>query len=201
MDADEHIAALEQRVGHPLPTDLIELHRLSTNISLAGGRYAFLAPKAMQPIAELQVGDVGDDWAPRTWLAVVDLNDANYVGVDLISNADGSYNWLDCDHENVGRAAVIATSLEEFVREALSHRTGLYWLEPGHRPYRQLKYENPPSFWRQLHRDWYASLGDEVGPGRCASTDCARLRVTHSVMCRKHHYEMVHQRRSPFDDD
>jgi hypothetical protein len=104
-------------------------------------------------------------------------------------------------HENLGEAAVIATSLEELVRRALSCPDGLYWLEPAFRPYRRLKYENPPRFWRRSHGEWYATLGEERGPERCAADDCGRLRIAHSVMCRKHHYEMVHRRRSPFGDD
>ncbi len=155
----------------------------------------------MRPVAELQVGDTTEDWAPRTWLAVVDLSNGNYVGVDLVANADGSHDWLDCDHENLGKAAVIATSVNEFVREALAHPGGLYWLRPGHTPYRSLAYQNPPSSWRKLDQDWYSSLGDELGPARCAGERCTRLCIAHSVMCWRHHYEMVKRRPSPFGDD
>jgi hypothetical protein len=200
-DAEERIAALEARIGHPLPADLRELHLHCRDVSLLERRYKFLAPEAMRSIAELQTGDASDDWAPRTWLAVIDLWDGNYVGVDLIPSAEGSHSWLDCDHEDVGRAAVIATSLAEIIREALSHPSGLYWLEPEYRPYGKLRYENPPSFWRKLHGEWYAALGDEGGPERCMSAGCDRLHIAHSVMCRRHHYRMIYNRPSPFDDD
>jgi hypothetical protein len=191
---------MEGRLGRPLPPDLRELHRRCRDVSLLDQRYKFLAPEAMRPVGELQAGDATDDSAPRTWLAAIDLWDGNYVGVDVVANADGSHNWLDCDHENLGEADVIATSLSEFVREALACPDGLYWLEPGHRAYRRLKYENPPSFWRRLHGDWYAGLGDESGPEGCASAGCGRLRIAHSARCRRHHYEIVHRRPCPFND-
>jgi hypothetical protein len=120
--------------------------------------------------------------------------------VDLIANAEGTHNWLDCDHEDLGRASIIATSLEDLVREALSCPHGLFWLQADHKPYPRIEYENPPSYWRRLHGDWYATLGDETGPEPCTTPRCAHLRIAQSVKCRRHHYEMVHNRPSPFDD-
>jgi SMI1 / KNR4 family (SUKH-1) len=199
--ADEAVAALEQRVGRRLPADLAELHRRCCKISLQEDRYRFLEPAEMNPIGEVQTGDVTEDLAPRSWLAVIDLGDGNYVAVDLVPNVDGSYNWLDCFHETIGEAAVIATSLVEFVRQALAHPDGLYWLAQGHAPYRTLTYENPTSYWRKADGKYFAELGDECGPGRCANESCGRLRILHSVMCRKHHYEMVRGRPSPFGED
>jgi len=199
-DAAERIDVLERRVGHALPSDLRELHLRCRNVVLGDDRYVFLEPERMQSIGQLQAGDSTDDHCPRTWLAIVDLHDGNYVGVDLIANADGTHNWLDCDHEDLGRATVIATSLEELVREALSWPDGLFWLQADHKPYRRIEYENPPSYWRRLHGEWYATLGEERGPELCTATGCARLHIVQSVKCRRHHYEMVHHRPSPFDD-
>jgi SMI1 / KNR4 family (SUKH-1) len=199
-DADDAIAALEQRVGHRLPADLRELHRRCRDVSLFERRYEFLRPEAMGSIGQLQCGDDTDDCAPRTWLGVIDMHDGNYVAVDLVPNADGSNSWLDCDHEAVGEAAVIAASLEQLVQRALACPQGLYWLERGCEPYRTLKYENPPSYWRRVDGGWYASLGDEVGPEKCADAGCPRRHIVHSVMCRAHHYEMVRHRPCPFED-
>ncbi|HSO31584.1 MAG TPA: hypothetical protein VLT33_03680 [Labilithrix sp.] len=55
-----------------------------------------MTPAQIAPLAEVQVGDDTDDYCPRTWLAVIDLQDGSYVGLDVVPNADGSYNWLDC---------------------------------------------------------------------------------------------------------
>ncbi len=150
-DAEARVATLEQRLGHALPPDLAALHHCAQGVFLGGDRYRFLPPEAMRPIAELQAGDATEDMAPRTWLAVVDLSDGNYVGVDLVPDRNGSHDWLDCDHETLGEAAVIATSLAEFVRRALGAAGRHFWLARGHEPYRRLRYENPPSYWRRLH--------------------------------------------------
>ncbi len=198
-DADDAVADLEQRVGHRLPADLRELHQRCRDVSLFDGRYEFLAPAAMESIGQLQCGDDTDDWAPRTWLAVIDMHDGNYIAVDLVPNADGSNSWLDCDHEVIGEARVVAVSLEELIVRALACAERPYWLERGYQPYRTLTYENPPSHWRRVDGRWYASLGDEVGPERCAQAGCERRHIVHSVMCRVHHYEMVKRRGCPFE--
>lgn len=43
------------------------------------------------------------------------------------------------------------------------------------------------------------ALGEEMGPERCMSAGCERLRVAHSIKCKKHLYEMVHGHACPFD--
>lgn len=49
---------------------------------------------------------------------------------------------------------------------------------------------------RQTHEDasFFQSLGDEVGPELCRRTGCDRLRIRYSVLCRRHHFEMVKNR-------
>jgi hypothetical protein len=34
-------------------------------------------------------------------------------------------------------------------------------------------------------------LGEEVGPERCRSQGCSRLRIANSVLCREHHMAML----------
>ena len=87
--------------------------------------------------------------------------------------------------ETIGEVDVIASSLEDFLEQALSHRGGQYWLAPGGVSYRHIVYENPPSYWRRLHGDWYSALGDEIGRERCATPDCQRRHILHSVKCRR----------------
>lgn len=200
-DAEQRVDALERRLGHRLPPDLRAMYPRCDRVSIHGGRYIFVSPDQVAPLAKLQIGDDTDDYCPRTWLAVIDLQDGDFIGVDVVPNADGSYDWLDCCHETIGEAKVIATSLEELVSEVLLHPDAHDWLVEGHKAYRRIVYENPPSYWRRLHGDWYRRLGHELGPGRCTTLDCPRLRIPQSVRCRRHHYEMVHKRPSPFDDD
>ena len=168
-DAAERIAAAERRLGHPLPRDLRDLHMHCGRVVVCG--YRFLAPDEIRPIAELQVGDDSDDWAPRTWIAVVDSHDSDYVGLDLIQNADGSHNWLDNCHDTIGEATIIATSLDEFVREVVAHPAATYWLRAGHPTYRKIVYEHPPSSIARWAKTGTASSAARSGRSRAPRQD------------------------------
>lgn len=195
-DMASRLDVLEQRLGHSLPTDLRDLYLECTDLSLAGGAYRFLAPEEIASVSQHQLGH--DDVAPRTWIAVIDLQDGDFIGLDLIPNAAGRFGWLDCCHETVGEAAVIAESLAELVESILAKPQSHYWLAPGYKPHRRLTSEPLPSYWRRIHEDWYRALGDEVGDP-CTTEGCGRRRIRNSVKCRPHHYAMVHGRPSPFE--
>jgi hypothetical protein len=48
---------------------------------------------------------------------------------------------------------------------------------------------------------WWDRLGQTaLGVENCAQTGCDRKRIRLSVMCRRHHYEMVKQYPCPFED-
>lgn len=52
---------------------------------------------------------------------------------------------------------------------------------------------------RQQHEDaaFLQSLGDEIGPKLCKRPDCGRFRIRHSVLCRRHQFEMIMRRECP----
>lgn len=39
--------------------------------------------------------------------------------------------------------------------------------------------------------DFIQKLGDEVGPALCQHTGCSNKKIQFSVMCRKHHFQMI----------
>ncbi len=45
---------------------------------------------------------------------------------------------------------------------------------------------------------FWMSLGNEVGPERCREQGCHHLHVVHSVLCRRHHFEMIRKKVCPF---
>jgi hypothetical protein len=58
---------------------------------------------------------------------------------------------------------------------------------------------------RELRRagedaQFLADLGPEVGPESCRRTDCSRKRISHSVLCRSHHFESIVGRPAPKRD-
>lgn len=67
---------------------------------------------------------------PPSWMTVGDINDGNYVALDLASGAGVERNYILCDHEVFGRpgeSPVIARTFTEFLDRLLhgpSFRTG-----------------------------------------------------------------------------
>jgi hypothetical protein len=48
---------------------------------------------------------------------------------------------------------------------------------------------------------FFRAIGPEIGPETCRHADCDRKRVQCSVMCRRHHFEMVMNDFCPYNDD
>lgn len=58
---------------------------------------------------------------------------------------------------------------------------------------------SPSEIARKLDREFYDSLGPEMPDTTCRAPNCSRGTVAHSVMCKKHHFEMVMRKECPFD--
>ncbi len=75
----------------------------------------------------------------------------------------------------------------------------------------QIKTDNPKrwlqeheSFIEKIYRDYednafLQTLGDEVGPEHCKHEGCTRKRIKNSVLCRRHHFEMILHREPSFE--
>jgi len=50
------------------------------------------------------------------------------------------------------------------------------------------------------NRRFFISLFPEEGPESCKHENCDRKRIRNSVMCAKHHYEMILKKPCPWDD-
>jgi hypothetical protein len=53
---------------------------------------------------------------------------------------------------------------------------------------------------RELDRAFYDALGPERSDHPCERDGCQRGAITHSVLCKGHHFENIHDRPCPFDD-
>jgi len=53
---------------------------------------------------------------------------------------------------------------------------------------------------RRLDREFYDLLGPERTTQGCDRDGCLRGAVSHSRLCKVHHFESIHRRRCPFDD-
>jgi hypothetical protein len=61
---------------------------------------------------------------------------------------------------------------------------------------------DPPPFEetrRRLDLEFYDRLGAEDASRPCKRDGCSRGSVQHSVLCRRHHFEMIQHRDCPFD--
>ena len=52
---------------------------------------------------------------------------------------------------------------------------------------------------RDRAQSFWQLLGPDIGPERCRSEGCDRLRIKNSVLCRAHHYERVQHEPCPFE--
>lgn len=49
-------------------------------------------------------------------------------------------------------------------------------------------------------KEFFMALGPELGPEKCRVPDCRQKRIQYSVMCRRHHFEMVKDRPYLYDN-
>jgi hypothetical protein len=194
-DAEAILRQLEGRFCSRLPDDLREYYQHFSEVGLFDDRYRLMPLSEIAPVGLLQAGEDGQGWCSPTWLAICDLWDSNYVAIDTTTS-----NILDCYHEDLGSGRIIAKTFSEFLTCALNSGGQLYWLQHDFQDYGRVEYEPGPEFYRGLDRDWWETLGEEIGPESCRHDECQRKRIHLSVMCRRHHYEMTKRRECPFDD-
>ena len=129
------------------------------------------------------------------WLVTIDLEDTNLEGKEFKSIEEGSSDnsWIDCRVEEskfrgMGDSARLEEILRIFVNWAKSQNED--WLKPP-----------PPLSEEELQKledqNFWDSLGEEKGPETCKHDGCDRKRIPLSVMCRRHHFEMVKKRSIP----
>src|SRR5262249_53561533 len=123
-DAESILGQVEQRFSWRLPADLKEYYRQIGEVILFGDVYRLMPLPEIAPVGLLQAGEDWQGWCSPTWLAICDLCDSNYVAIDVASR-----NILDCDHDDLGRARIIARAFTEFLARALGSDGQLYWLQ------------------------------------------------------------------------
>ena len=135
------IAELEAQLGFNLPADLKEFYGLCNGAMLfpdrGGWRYRFVPLEEMRRV-RIDVLGVDEDFGDvptASWYSLCDVQDGNFVAIDLAST-NGSFSWIiDCFHEEFGLGPIIALSFTEFVERALKSNGDYFWLKPGRRSY------------------------------------------------------------------
>ena len=133
----EEVEQFERRVGWNLDSELRAFYLHCNGAELLERLPD--SPYQILPLAEIVrarvaiFGGKNDDDAhgPACMYALCDIQDGNYVIVDVSSQENGCYRLLDGDHEawpDPAYCKQIAHSFSEFLEQVLRTRRSLYWL-------------------------------------------------------------------------
>lgn len=123
---------------------------------------------------------------PDRWRALEEPPFAIVEGADckgalrslLVDDLDWDASSLDWIFEDVDQA-------REFVELRITKNANMFQLQLDRK-----RDEAALAFWKML--------GEEIGPERCRSAACTRLRIKDSVLCRIHHFEQIQHSACPF---
>ncbi|HZH14787.1 MAG TPA: SMI1/KNR4 family protein [Archangium sp.] len=131
----EEIEEFERRVGWRLDPDLRAFYLHCNGAELF--KRLPDAPYQLLPLSEVVRARMAirreddDQWGPASMYAICDMQDGNYVVVDVARQENGRYPLFDGDHETWPEPAYceqIASSFSEFLEEALRSKGSSYWL-------------------------------------------------------------------------
>ncbi|WNG41679.1 SMI1/KNR4 family protein [Archangium violaceum] len=133
----EEIADFERRAGWTLDPDMRAFYLHCNGAELIERLPD--SPYQVLPLSEIiraRVAIFGkrnddDGHGPASVYALCDVQDGNYVLVDVSREEEGRYPLFDGDHEawpDPAYCKQIASSFSEFLAQVLRTRRGLYWL-------------------------------------------------------------------------
>ncbi len=169
-DAAREIAAFEAKSGRKLPADVKAFYRRFSSATLHDETYRIL------PLRQARRADRDPEVCPESYWAFVDVQDDNYVGIDLASPRG---KVLDLFHETIDDAKTIAPSFTVFLERALAGGAALYFLKGAKKA---AAAKSPPASSKEfpLHelRAQGASFGvDVTKKGAMASLDIGMRRM------------------------
>lgn len=128
------IAAFEARVGWKLDEDLraFYLHANGGTLfkPLPNATYCILSLDEIERARVAIRGRDQDSAGPASHFTLVDMQDTDFVILDVAKSEAGRYPLLDAFHETYpDDVPRIASSFEEFLKKALSSGNRTYWLQ------------------------------------------------------------------------
>jgi hypothetical protein len=131
----EEIEEFERRVGWRLDADLqaFYLHCNGAELieRLPDTPYRVLPLSKIVRARVAIYGEDDDKWGPSSVYALCDVQDGNYVLVDVSRQEEGRYPVFDGDHEawpDPTYCRQVASSFSEFLEQVLRTRRSLYWI-------------------------------------------------------------------------
>jgi hypothetical protein len=134
----EQIEAFERRMGWRLDPDLNAFYLHCNGAELFERRPDM--PYRILPLSEIiraRVAVFGKDeerLGPASQYAICDVQDGDYVMIDMSRQENDRYPIIDCNHEAFPDPAYceqIASSFSEFLQRALRSQGRLFYLETG----------------------------------------------------------------------
>ncbi|MBU8898940.1 SMI1/KNR4 family protein [Corallococcus sp. M34] len=126
------LARFEARVGWELDPELraFYLHCDGARLFESGpdANYRFLSLDEIRRARIAIVGSDDDSAGAASWFSIVDMQDSNFVVVDVARREGSSYPLFDAFHETFPEMERIASSFEEFLARALASDGYSYWL-------------------------------------------------------------------------
>jgi hypothetical protein len=131
----EEIAEFEQRVGWRLDPDLraFYLHCNGAELieRLPDTPYRILPLSKIVRARVAIYGEDDDKWGPASMYTLCDVQDGDYVLVDVSRQENGRYPLMDGYHEawpNPEYCGPVASSFSKFLEAAIRSRRPVYWL-------------------------------------------------------------------------
>ncbi len=133
---ETEIDHLENQCGYKLPSDLKTFYKKYRSVKLFSSKYGcvyrFVPICDIHPTYEDIYGKDFDEKRPSEWFTVCDVQDGNYIAIDLASKNGDEFHFIDCFHETFaqpGECKIIAKSFTELLRLALHSNDKLYYLQ------------------------------------------------------------------------
>ena len=144
-DNQSAIITFEKRYGYKLPQDLREFYSRYKYVKLFdhewGAPYYFISIDEIRVTGYDIYGDTANPaeflW-PKSWFTICDVLDGNYIAVDLSSQKENEYNYIDCFHETYGtpgESSVIAKSFSELLEYSLKSEGQYFYLNENFKNY------------------------------------------------------------------
>ena len=134
--SSDAITQLEQRIGCPIPVDLRKFYLevgAARLFSEDDSPYRFVRPDDVRWVnLDVSSGDPEGLSVPKSWFSICDVQDGNYVAIDLPAKPSGEVWFIDCFHETIGEPGfntIIALNFSEFLQRALASNGLHYWLD------------------------------------------------------------------------
>lgn len=131
----QELAAFESRWGFKLDPDLTAFYAAANGARLydrVNPAFEILPLKNILLARNAIFGKDEDSLGSPSILAICDVQDGNYIGIDTSRTKDGCFPILDIFHETFPeQAELVADSFGEFLHKALRHGGRQFWLSAG----------------------------------------------------------------------